>query len=142
MQKARMGIALLLGGLLGACAPSAEVQPVELIIQGMTYTPAAVEVRAGAPVEIRLTNADSLEHDFSILEIPVVSVSEADSMSAEHQMEMGDAMDAPDLHVAAAPGASNVLTFTPSKPGGYEFYCTVPGHREAGMRGVLTVAAP
>ena len=25
------------------------------------------------------------------------------------------------------------------KPGTYEFYCPVPGHKEAGMKGTLTV---
>ena len=31
-------------------------------------------------------------------------------------------------------------TFTVSlKPGKYEFYCQVPGHEQAGMKGTLTV---
>jgi uncharacterized cupredoxin-like copper-binding protein len=26
------------------------------------------------------------------------------------------------------------------KPGEYEFYCTIPGHKEAGMKGTITVS--
>ena len=26
------------------------------------------------------------------------------------------------------------------KPGKYEFYCSVPGHEQAGMKGTLTVS--
>jgi uncharacterized cupredoxin-like copper-binding protein len=36
-------------------------------------------------------------------------------------------------------GASRTLTVT-LKPGVYKFFCTVPGHREAGMEGTLVVS--
>lgn len=35
-------------------------------------------------------------------------------------------------------GASKTLTLN-LKPGTYKFYCSVPGHRQAGMEGTLTV---
>ena len=36
-------------------------------------------------------------------------------------------------------GGSKTLTLT-LKPGKYTFYCTVPGHRQAGMEGTLNVS--
>jgi uncharacterized cupredoxin-like copper-binding protein len=35
-------------------------------------------------------------------------------------------------------GADSTVTTT-LKPGTYEFYCPVPGHEQAGMKGTLTV---
>jgi uncharacterized cupredoxin-like copper-binding protein len=139
-----VGIAVLAAGaaLLGACASAPVPQEFTLTAMTMTYSPSVLEVTAGVPVELTFVNQDSLEHDFSILEIPVGSVSAADPMSAEHQMEMGEAAVEPVLHVAAEPGATNHLSFTPTKPDRYEFYCTVPGHKEAGMVGTLVVNAP
>lgn len=127
---------------LAACASGPADQVVALTARTMAYEPSRIEVKAGAPVELTFVNEDVLEHDFSILEIPVASVSEADSMSAEHEAHMETAALDPVLHVAAEPGTTGRLTFTPTKPGTYEFFCTVSGHKEAGMVGTLVVAAP
>jgi uncharacterized cupredoxin-like copper-binding protein len=37
-------------------------------------------------------------------------------------------------------GGSATLTLGKLKPGKYEFYCPVPGHKQAGMKGTLTVS--
>jgi uncharacterized cupredoxin-like copper-binding protein len=37
------------------------------------------------------------------------------------------------------PGSKSTLTIT-LKPGTYEYYCPVPGHKAAGMKGKLTVS--
>jgi len=37
-------------------------------------------------------------------------------------------------------GGSKTLTLN-LKPGTYTFYCSVPGHRQAGMEGTLTVSS-
>jgi len=138
------GVSLLVIGalLVGGCASRAEPQEVVVTAQGMTYAPALIEVTAGTPVDLTLVNQDALEHDLSVLEIPVESLSEANPMSLEHQMEMGEVAMEPVLHVAAEAGATNQLRFTPTSPGRYEFYCTVPGHKQAGMLGILVVNAP
>lgn len=36
-------------------------------------------------------------------------------------------------------GSSGVAEFTPSTSGTFEYYCAVPGHRQGGMFGTLTV---
>jgi uncharacterized cupredoxin-like copper-binding protein len=142
-MKSIGSVALTLGALfLAGCASRPGPQAVTLTAEAMKYSPAIVEVTAGVPIELTLINVDALEHDFSILDIPVTSVSEADKMSAEHAMEMGETAIEPVLHVAAQAGATNHLSFTPTMPNRYEFYCTVAGHKEAGMVGTLIVNAP
>ena len=129
---------LILGAaLLAACAGSPTrngPQTVTLKAVDIAYEPQSIEVTAGRPVTLTLVNEGALEHDFNILTIPVTDVH--DSNEGEH---MGHDSASSDLHTAAEPGGSSVLEFTPTEPGTYEFFCTVPGHKEAGAVGTLIV---
>ena len=80
----------------------------------LKFTPETIQMRAGVPVAIVLTSKD-LEHDFSV-------------------KGMGHI-----VHAAADTTATGGLTIT--KPGVYEYWCTVSGHKEGGMVGTITVTA-
>ncbi|MBX5472576.1 MAG: nitrite reductase, copper-containing [Acetobacteraceae bacterium] len=49
----------------------------------------------------------------------------------------------PDFHVTServtSPGASSTIVFQVGSAGTYSYFCTVPGHREAGMEGLIRV---
>jgi plastocyanin len=67
-----------------------------------------------------------------------VSIDFTNMSSLGHNLTVASASGAV---VGATPtfqGASKTLTLN-LKPGTYKFYCSVPGHREAGMEGTLTV---
>ena len=147
-MRTRFGLLAILPLLLAACSGltgQSSLETVTIEAQGMHYQPASLEVTAGQPVEIIFTNHDSVDHDFSVLEFPVVNgtLAEAASPVPGHDMGgMSGMSGVPALHMAAAMGTTSTLKFTASKPGSYTFYCTVPGHKEAGMVGTLVVKAP
>ena len=94
----------------------------------------------GQPVKVTLQNEGVLEHDFSIMEIPHTGEVMAEEMHEEegdHDMSSME-MD-PEVHVAAGTGSNHSVEFTPSEAGEYEYFCTVEGHKEAGMVGTLVV---
>jgi plastocyanin len=67
-----------------------------------------------------------------------VSVAFANSASLEHNLTIASSAG---QVVGATPtfaGGSKTLSLT-LKAGTYKFYCSVPGHRQAGMEGTLTV---
>jgi plastocyanin len=77
------------------------------------YTPAEIAVGPGEAVALTFTSTDSL-HDLLSEEL--------------------------DVYAYAQLGETVVGGFTaPDEPGRYVFWCTIPGHRDAGMEGVIVV---
>jgi plastocyanin len=82
---------------------------------GLAYTTTEASTEAGQ-VTIDFENPQALEHDVAIEDSGGEQVGKTD--------------------LVASGSASTTVEL---KPGTYTFYCTVPGHREAGMEGTLTV---
>lgn len=76
------------------------------------FDPDEIAAEAGEDLAIALTSEDMV-HDFVIDEL--------------------------DVHVAAGRGETATGGVTADEPGTYTYYCSVPGHRAAGMEGTMTV---
>jgi uncharacterized cupredoxin-like copper-binding protein len=105
-------------GATAAPAPAqtaaAQAAPVEIDAFDIYFEPKQVTIPANTDVTINLPNKGVSAHDFSI--------------------------DALGISVALPPGQTQSVTIN-APAGTYEFYCNVPGHKEAGMVGTLIVSA-
>jgi plastocyanin len=81
----------------------------------LAYNQKDVSAKAGS-VTIDFQNNESIPHDVAV------------------ESSSGDTVGKTDL---VASGTAN--TTVDLQPGTYQFFCTVPGHRQAGMEGTLTV---
>jgi plastocyanin len=81
----------------------------------LAYDTKQLSAKAGT-VKIDFANSSPIEHDVAIAQGSVLAG-----------------------QTPVFTGGSKTLTLT-LKPGTYTFYCTVPGHRQAGMEGTLTVS--
>jgi nitrite reductase (NO-forming) len=76
-----------------------------------------LRVPAGATVAVTVVNGDGIEHDLTI---------DVLGLHSDHVVTKGE---------------SSTVAFRAETPGRYAYYCTLPGHRQAGMEGVLLVEA-
>jgi len=97
-----------------------------------SYDPTKVIVKKGQNVSLTLKNEDSIDHDIEIKNIPF------DVNGTENHQEHINKKGGFHLHAPARKQAK--ITFTPLKQGTYEFFCTIPGHKEKGMVGLLIIS--
>lgn len=143
MQHLRLSLAVisLLSLGLAACGSDTGEETVsELAVTGtesLEFVPDSYTVAAGTEITLEFTAEDAVEHDFVI-----EGAAEAGSVAEDENGEHGDdsTTDGADLHVGHVDAGQTVTTtFTINDAGTYEVYCSVPGHREAGMVATLTV---
>ena len=103
---------------LAACGGGGNPAPAPLVVnlkaEDIKYDATTLTAKVGQPVTVNIQNAGALEHSFVIDQLNV-------------KLE----------HIQA--GQTSSVTFTATAAGTYEFYCDVPGHKAAGMKGTLTV---
>ncbi len=93
--------------------PVAGARIVEIVATDFSFRPAEVTVKAGEVVNLQLVNQGVAAHD---LVLPALGI-----------------------WLLAAPGQSVTSGATYDRPGEYEFYCSLPGHRDVGMIGRIIV---
>ncbi|WP_299566628.1 plastocyanin/azurin family copper-binding protein [uncultured Sulfitobacter sp.] len=99
----------------------------------MLFEPDAIQIERGSVVRFAISNAGALDHEFFLGSFDEV---------AEHQQWM---REHPDMQhdsansVSIPSGQNAELTWEFSDMTNLEFVCLIPGHREAGMWGVIIV---
>ena len=134
-------VVFVLAIFLVGCASSPAQARTEIAVEAsdFAYQPASITVPAGEPVTITLNNVGKVEHDFVVEKINATDVSASDTGPAAHHMG-GQEADY-DLHFFARAGDTETLQFTALEAGTYEIFCTIEGHKAAGMVAELVVTA-
>jgi uncharacterized cupredoxin-like copper-binding protein len=107
-------LAVLVAGCGGGTAPAtAAGGSIKLTLTEFKYPTPTIELKADEKATLELKNTGTVEHDLKI--------------------------DAAGLQVLIQPGKTATRNLGPLKAGTYEFWCSVTGHKEAGMKGTLIV---
>ena len=121
--RLKMVTACLLAFVLAGCVsrqtgtvPRAESAVVGVVMREFEFEPRPLVAKAGR-VRFQLMNRGSVEHYFMITEL---------MMDMEHDRDL------------VQPGQTKTIEVD-LKPGVYEVVCTVPGHKEAGMKVTIKV---
>ena len=132
-------LALVVTSTLAACGGAAanfttstEPKTVTLTLNEFQFQPAEITTKVGQPIKLVLKNNGTVLHDF-------VSTDAMVEVMEEHGAVHDMAGMQTNMHAAIEAGQESTLEFKATQAGTYTFYCTVAGHKEAGMMGKLIV---
>jgi plastocyanin len=119
-----IGIGIVLGalttalllGLVPAGGPGGTKTPTVtavMDIEDLRFDVGSLQMKDGDVLGLIITNPEDVPHSFDI--------------------------DSLDIHVQVTPKSTTAVVIEPSGPGQLVFYCSVHGHRAAGMAGTITV---
>jgi len=120
----RSGIsALLILMVCGAASGADAVRVIAIEMGDYRFQPDTIEVRAGEPVRLELTDTDGL---------------------TPHNFTLKDAAGELDIDIDVAAGTTQTVEFTAPVAGSYKFFCNkklpfMKSHRDRGMEGALVV---
>ncbi|WP_108521037.1 cupredoxin domain-containing protein [Bradyrhizobium algeriense] len=99
----------------------------------MIFMPEKIHVKKGEQVKFMLRNNGELEHEF-ILATTAENLKHGEAMKKNPDMEHDDPNGK-----RLAPKKTDEMVWKFTKAGEFEYSCLIPGHREAGMVGTVTV---
>ncbi len=99
------------------------------------FEPSVLEMPVGHRVKLTLVNNGVVEHDVELVGVPAEDIVGA----VEHERLGGGHHDEGVVAAHAEPGTTATVIFTATEVGEFEFVCTIPGHKEAGMVGKIVV---
>lgn len=126
-----LAMTCLLLMLLPVSASSHAVAEVRIEMTEFAFRPATVRIPVGRPVRLTLTNRGQIAHQFETDYLRKTWV----RMTGESFYTEANGLD----FMGVQPGAWGRLEFMPRRTGRFAFLCTIEGHQEAGMKGVLEV---
>ena len=99
----------------------------------MRYVPDRLDVKKGEQIRFIIQNKGQLKHEFTLASVQD-NDKHAELMKKYPDMEHDD----PNGKTVDSGQIAEIL-WRFSKTGTFEFACLIPGHREAGMHGTVTV---
>ena len=115
----------------------AAVREVSVMTRDSAFEPTAIEVSRGEIVRLNLENGGALPHDLSIDSMPMGRMEiTGGSCGGGHVGRGAEAA----MHMALEAGQRGGIQFEATEADEHVFYCNEPGHRDAGMHGILRVS--